>query len=178
MNKTDFEWAKQEAAPAMRDILERGLGSAADPDREVFAGGYEQAIEYARVEKEKFVGEVGKRDGNYIYHFWPRTEELLPTFADKLGDVFLAVFKFPERIASKHDEIIRCFDQEDAPANVIRCGFWGDSKDFEKGVCPNCGSKNYRLTQSSWGVRVTGYADNPLADELAASVFDKLDKIL
>ena len=179
MSKPDFEWANNEAVPAMRQILERGLGAVADPNKEVFAGGYEQAIEYARVEREKYVGEVGKRDGNYVFHFWPRTHDLLPTFGDKLGDAFLAIFKFPERVSAKHDEIVRCFEGEDsASADRILCRFWGDSKDFEKGACPSCGSANFKTTQSSWGVRVTGYADNPLADELAAGVFDKLDALL
>ena len=172
-------WAKDEAEPAMRKILQAGLGEAVDPDREVLAGGYEQAIEFTRLEREKYVGEVGKRDGNYVYHFWPRSHDLLPTFGDKLGDVFLAVFKFPERLSSKHDEIIRCYEgEEGSDASTILCRFWGTSEDFPNNTCPNCGSKNVKISQSSWAVRVTGYADNPLADELASSIFDKLDKIL
>lgn len=176
--KQDFGDAKP-AMEAMESLLKRGLGEQKSaPLQEFVGGGYEQAIEYARVEREKYVGEVGKRDGNYVYHFWPRTVELTQGFSDKLGDAFIEVFKYPERIAAKHDEVVRCFEGEQgAQPGDILCRFWGKPEDFAAGVCPNCNSKNFHLTQSSWAVRVTGYANNPLADELASSVFDKLDKM-
>ena len=179
--REDMQWARDEAEPAMREILKRGLGEAVDPDREVIAGGYEQAIEYARVEREKYVAEVGKRDGNYIYHFWPRTEDLLPTFGDKLGDAMLQVFKYPERVSAKHDEVVRCFQGEKGVTTTSTeplCRFWGSRDDFANNACPNCGSENIGVSMCSWAVRVTGYADNPLADELAGSVFDVLDRLL
>jgi hypothetical protein len=175
----DMKWAREEAEPAMREILKRGLGEAVDPNREVIAGGYEQAIEYARVERDKYVGEVGKRDGNYVYHFWPRTAELLPTFGDKLGDAMLKVFKYPDRVSSKHDEIVRCHEGEaGSDGTQPLCRYWGTPDEFVNGACPNCGSTNTAISMSSWAVRVTGYADNPLADDLAASVFNELDSLL
>lgn len=174
-----FDEAKN-AMGAMESLLKHGLGrDDAQPMREFVGGDYEQAIEYVRVERDKYVAEVGKRDGNYIYHFWPRTRDILKTFGDKLGDALLSVFKYPERVSAKHDEVVRCFEgEETAQPGTILCRFWGEPSDFSGGVCPNCGSKNIGVTQSSWAVRVTGYADNPLADELASSVFDTLDRLL
>ncbi len=177
-----FDEAKP-AMEAMESLMKRSLSrDDAHPLSEFVGGGYEQAIEYAEVEREKYKAEVGKRDGNYIFHFWPRTSGLLPTFGDKLGDAMLSVFKHPERVSAKHDEVWRCFDgEETAGPDTILCRFWGTPEEFAGpagGTCPNCGSKIVRVTQSSWAVKVTGYADNPLADELAGSVFDKLDQLL
>lgn len=172
----DFKEAN-EALGALDTLMKKG--GVEKGLTEFVGGGYEKAIEYARVEREKYVGEVGKRDGNYVYHFWPRTEELTKGFSDKLGDAFISVFKFPERISAKHDEVIRCFEGErGAQPGDILCRTWGSREDFASGACPECGSKNIQLTQSSWAVRVTGYANNPLADDLAGSVFDTLDKLL
>lgn len=165
---------------AMESLLRKDLGGAeSNPLNDALGSGFEQAIEYARTERPKYVAEVGKRDGNYIYHFWPRTLDLLPTFGDKLGDAMLSVFKYSERVSAKHDEVMRCFEGEDrAQPGDILCRFWGAPDEFANDTCPNCGSKLIKKTQSSWAVRVTGYADNPLADSLATSVFDVLDRFL
>ncbi len=142
----------------------------------------EQAIEFTRIERPKYVAEVGKRDGNLIFHFWPRDREMLKTFGDKLGDAMLAAFKFPERISAKHDEVMRCFQgEETAKPGDILCRFWGEPEEFfdgERHLCPNCNSSDVRVTQSSWAVRVTGYADNPLADDLIGKVFGHLETAL
>lgn len=172
----------REAMSSMDTLLKKGLGKpGAQPLAEFIGGGYEQAIEYTRVERPKYVAEVGKRDGNYVYHFWPRTADLLPTFGDKLGDAMLASFKYPERIAAKHDEVWRCFQGDVGTTTTSTqplCRYWGEAGDFESGHCPECGSQNVGVSMSSWAVRVTGYADNPLADDLATSIFSTLDRIL
>jgi hypothetical protein len=176
---TSQEFKEAQEAIQSMEALMRKAGVEGDPLLEPVKGAFEVAIEYARVERTKYLAEVGKRDGNYVYHFWPKYLDLLPTFGDKLGDVMLAVFKYSERIASKHDEVMRCFEGEErAQPGDILCRFWGTPTDFPNNACPNCGSKMVQLTQSSWAVRVTGYADNPLADDLAASVFDALDRVL
>lgn len=171
----NLDWVKD-----MKKEFERAV--IADPvDAQI-----EQAIEFARVDREKYVGEVGKRDGVYVYHFYPRTVDVLATFGDKMGDAFLKVFKFADRLSSKHDEIVRCNEGEKEVEEARKagnplpaiCGFWGQRGDFDKGCCPECGSKNFGISMSSWAVRVTGYADNPLADHLAAKVFDELDTLL
>lgn len=166
-----------EAMEAMNTLMKRG-GAGEQPLREAVKGDFEQAIEYTRVERQHYVGEVGKKNGQYIYHFWPRQASMAAVFGDKLGDAMLAVFKYSERVAAKHDEIMRCFEGEGSDPSIPLCRYWGQPSDFQNGQCPNCGSKNVQLTQSSWAVRVTGYADNPLADDLAGSVFDTLDRLL
>lgn len=100
-------------------------------------------IEFARTERPKYTGEVGKKSGDYIYHFFPpastKTEGYgFPhKFEDKMGDAFLEVFKLQEKVQAR-----------------------------------------FVPEMHSWAVRVLGYAVNPMADELAISVFDVLDKKL
>lgn len=177
--KKAFEESKT-AMEGFETLLKRGLGREGSRPLQEFVGGkYEPAIEYARVEREQFVGEVGKRDGNYVYHFWPRTEELLSIFGDVLGDAMIQVFKYEDRLSAKHDEVWRCFEgEESAQKNMPLCRYWGPGSDFSGAAgqiaCPQCRSKDVRVTQSSWAVKVTGYANNPMADALAAQVFDVL----
>ncbi len=58
-------------------------------------------IEFVRTERARYIGEVGKKAGDYIYHFYPRNLKWFPGFAefgDKLGDAFLEVFRLGDRI--------------------------------------------------------------------------------
>lgn len=177
--KNDLETTSS-AMGAMESLLKQGLNNpSADPFREFVGSSGTLAIEYARTEREKYVGEVGKRDGFYVYHFWPRTNAIAKNFGDKLGDAMLAVFKHPERVAAKHDVVLRCFEgEETSKAGTILCRFWGHPEDFENNICPNCGSTNVNKVLDSWAVRVSGYGGNPLADDLAANVFVVLDSLL
>jgi len=93
-------------------------------------------IEFLRIERDRYTGEVGKRDGDYVFHFFPKEIDS-QVFGNLMGDAFLETFHNSERI-------------EEA---------WSDEL-------------------QSWAVRARGYADNPLADELALLVFDLLDKKL
>jgi hypothetical protein len=146
----------------------------------------EQAIEFSFIDREKYVAEVGKKDGLYIYHLYPKLSSILETFGDKLGDAFISVFKFKDRLSAKHDEVMRCREGEKEaeearkagnPVPVV-CGFWGPPEEFTNNSCPNCDSNNIVMSLNSWAVRVSGYADNPLADELSGKVFDVLDELL
>lgn len=95
-------------------------------------------IEFLRMDRPKYVGEVGKKGGDYVFHFFPKEgESLPPNFEEKMGDAFLEMFKFQDRVQSIYTEEL-----------------------------------------SSWAVRAVGYANNPLADDLAIKVFDVLDKLL
>jgi len=135
-------------------------------------------VEYARVERQRYVGEVGKRAGDYIYHFYAREKPFDEEFADRLGDAFLYTFLLKERLSWHHVQLVRC-DEEG-------CSFKGTPEDLEdrtvfgktRGVCPDCKSYNILPVMDSWSVRAVGFADNPMADELAARVFDALDKLL
>lgn len=63
------------------------------------------AIEFLTINRATFKVEVGKKLGDYIYHFFPSRMDkmLIEDFEDKLGDAFLEVFKFPERIEAAYD---------------------------------------------------------------------------
>jgi hypothetical protein len=101
------------------------------------------AIEFVRFHRKHYIGEVGKKGVDYIYHFFPipsyntETPEFPKNFADKLGDAFNEVFKIHERVEASFTEEL-----------------------------------------NSWAVRVSGYAGNPLADDLALKVFDVLDRVV
>ena len=57
------------------------------------------AIEFARTEREKYIGEVGRKLGNFIYHFFPLESQPFPeNFEEILGESFLEVFKFEDRV--------------------------------------------------------------------------------
>lgn len=95
-------------------------------------------IEFARLEREKYVGEVGKKLGDYVYHFFPAAGQQFPKgFGDRMAEAFVAVFQFEERLEAAFSESL-----------------------------------------NSWAVRAKGFAVNPLADDMALSIFPALDKLL
>jgi hypothetical protein len=55
-------------------------------------------IEFAKTERAKYNAEVGKKAGDYVYHFFPKDGTFPPNFEALMGDAFLAVWMFPERI--------------------------------------------------------------------------------
>lgn len=55
-----------------------------------------QSVQFVRTERPHYVGEVGKRGDEYIFHFFPSGK--LEVFEEKMGDVFLAVFKRSEQV--------------------------------------------------------------------------------
>lgn len=98
------------------------------------------AIEFVRVDRPKYIGEVGKKGGDYVFHFFSKDPEkwkFPPNFEEKMGDAFLEMFKFQDRVQAIYTDEL-----------------------------------------NSWAVRAVGYANNPLADDLALKVFDVLDKLL
>src|ERR1043166_404040 len=54
------------------------------------------AIDFARTERDSYVAEVGKKGGQYIYHFYPKTKD--KSFRDKLEAALLEVFKNSDQI--------------------------------------------------------------------------------
>ena len=70
------------------------------PDAEPFA-----TIEFVRVPCRRYIGEVGKKNGDYIFHFFPKEgEEFKSIFEDFMADAFLEVFQFEDRIESAWSE--------------------------------------------------------------------------
>ena len=62
-------------------------------------------IEFAKTERELYHAEIGKKMGDYVYHFFPLPSHPqgpgldFPThFEEKMGEAFLQVFQFEERI--------------------------------------------------------------------------------
>ncbi len=91
--KDDTYGAWVERVAAGRDGKPLSPGELVEPGPpEPFA-----SVEFVRVEYPLFVGEVGKRGDDYIFHFFPKTAELAQ-FEEKMGDVFLAVFKNPNQV--------------------------------------------------------------------------------
>lgn len=99
---------------------------------------------HAKFENASFIGDVCRRDGDLIFHFFPTTNDRFnvkvdvagekvwvfgDAFADNLGDSFNQVFKHAERL------------------------FW----DFVPEL-------------NSWVVRCAGFGDNPLSDVLVEQV--------
>ena len=101
-------------------------------------------------ENPSFFGDVCRRDGDLIFHFFPTTNDRFNVkvdvqgekvwvfnegFADHLGDAFIEVFKFPERL------------------------FW-----------------DYVPELNSWVVRCSGAGNNPLNDALIEQVLVAIKK--
>lgn len=60
-------------------------------------------MEFLRLDRPHYVGEVGKRHSDYIFHFFPKdsyliNEDLQHQFEEKMGDIFLAVFDNPNQV--------------------------------------------------------------------------------
>ena len=104
------------------------------PQDEPFA-----AMEFLRLPRKKYIGEVGKKNGDYVYHFFPVAEgaKYPMGFEAKMGDAFLEVFKLDDRVEAVFTEEL-----------------------------------------DSWAVKAVGFANNPLADELALKLFSVLDEKL
>lgn len=105
-------------------------------------------IEFAAVKRDRYYAEVGKKDSDIIFHFYPPTwdgdvaklpllEPFPSSFEDSLGSAFLAVFKFPDR---------------------LRAAFVPEL--------------------NSWALKLIGYADNPSINELAAKALSELDRLM
>jgi hypothetical protein len=86
-------------------------------------------IEFVRVEKKNFVGEVGKRGDDYIFHLFPgKGWDEVPggfAFEDIMGDVFLKVFQNPNQVEA-------AFTEEFGSWAIKVSGFantvWGDDQ--------------------------------------------------
>lgn len=149
-----YEWAKKQ-----REAWDRAASkdpSLASLSTELSQGGDHpiEPVAFVKVEKDTFVGEVGRVEGDLFFHFFPkehRNNKLVSIkedesvdvkmwvfgdeFADKLGDAFLEVFKFEDKL---------CWD--------------------------------FVPEMNSWVVRAFGYADNPNAEELSSRLFDLLQE--
>ena len=70
------------------------------------------SIEFLRLDRPGYVGEVGKRGNDYIFHFFPKPpfsliNQSAKVFETKMEDVFLAVFKNPNQVQSAWTEELK-----------------------------------------------------------------------
>lgn len=57
------------------------------------------SIEFIRLSRLHYTGEVGKRGNEYIFHFFPKSPfDSSGLFEEIMGDIFLEVFKNPQQI--------------------------------------------------------------------------------
>ncbi len=72
-------------------------------------------VEMARVDRQHYVGEVGRRGDDFIYHFF--VKDTTPRdFEDKLGDAFLKVYLHENRLKSSFVDEMRSW-------SVLASGF-------------------------------------------------------
>ena len=170
LTEKDWEWARP---------LQGMFSSELKGDK-----GVDPAVEYARVDRPKYIAEIGKRGGDYLYHFFKKEEGFPKGFSDKLGDAFLAVFLLKERLSWAREQLVTCTATLQGRDGPYSCPFKGQPQDTQqvpgdnRPHCPDCGSTQLVLALDSWSVRAQGFADNPMADELAVRIFDTLDKLL
>jgi hypothetical protein len=84
-----------------KDIDER---AEKDPDfnainRDTYYYSSFRPMEFHEENRKYYRGEVGKKDGHYIYHFFPKEGSSFPdNFEDTMGDAFIEVFRNKERL--------------------------------------------------------------------------------
>lgn len=137
------EWAKEKMG-RWKELTQASQTIEKEPQKKI------AAPPVLQFENPSFFGDVCRRDGDMVFHFFPTTNDRFnvkvdvggekiwvfgDNFADALGDAFNEVFKFPERL------------------------FW----DFVPEL-------------NSWVVRCAGYGDNPLNDMLIEMVLVGIKK--
>ncbi len=137
------EWAKEKMS-RWKELTDASKGIEAEPQKKI------GAPPLLQFENASFYGDVCRRDGDLIFHFFPTSNDRFSVkvdvagekiwvfgdhFADNLGDSFNQVFKHQERL------------------------FW-----------------DYVPELNSWVVRCSGFGDNPLNDALVEQVLVTLKK--
>lgn len=57
-------------------------------------------MNFYRTERKYYVGEVGKKHGDYIFHFFLVDDVFPANFEERMGDAFLKIFKMNDRLES------------------------------------------------------------------------------
>lgn len=127
------------------------------------------AVSFERSNHPCYMGEVGKKSGDFVYHFYAKGEGFPANFQAKLGDAFVSVYRMEDRLSWSHDQLFACTN--------AGCPFKGKEQDLTNGMCPDCG-RPVNMILDSWAVKAQGFANNPLADTLATKLFKELDWLL
>lgn len=93
-----------------RELLNKlGARNFSDPTlREVVKAGPVDVPPFTeKIPRYRYLAEIGIKDGDLIFHFFPQPEHVFPKndrtgekFEDLMGDAFLEVFPFPEKLAA------------------------------------------------------------------------------
>jgi hypothetical protein len=147
------EWAKGVRAE-WDERVKNGDSVAEHFNKEVETVGKSEVapVAFARTERPSFTGEVGTVDSDLFFHFWPSNDDRYSSvmqIADESVRVFCDVFA--DALATSFIEVFK----------------------FEDKMC-----WDFVPEMNSWVVRVSGFADNPHSDELAARLFDVLQNRL
>lgn len=148
-----YDWAKKQRAE-WDDLVERGQPEVVSLDKELSKGGDHAvaSITFSKVTNLSYTGEVGRVDGDLIFHFWPTADDKYNVLTD-LGDQKIWVFGDPFS-----DALAQAFiDEFKYPDKLC----W----DFVPEL-------------NSWVVRASGFGDNPHAEELATNMFNNLQERL
>jgi hypothetical protein len=96
-----------EIADSYQAWMERMMGGRDSKPAEVGdvvqtpAGAPFDAVEFAKTERSRYVGEVGKKLGDFVFHFFPLAGQQFPqNFEERMSEAFLEVFKFEDRVQS------------------------------------------------------------------------------
>jgi hypothetical protein len=121
------DWLNRVVAGRKGKPLNAGevVGTSADTP-EPFA-----AIEFAEIDRPKYFAEVGKKGGDYVYHFYPKGISK-DVFEDKMGDALLGVFKNADQLEAVYTEELNSWAVR---ARGFASNIWGDDlavKVFDK----------------------------------------------
>jgi len=179
IEEKDWSWINP-----MKDLFEKGSkidnsnylnkGYRSDLGDKDFSG-----IKFRTEEFDHFVGEVGVKDKDFIFHFFSNYPSSFDEiFKNTLSEAFLDIFRFEDKLFLSHDKLYVCersFNVSNNPREV--CSFKGKEEDLNQGRCPDC-SGLVKLVLDAWAVKAIGFAQNPLAEGLPSKLFKKLDSLL
>lgn len=126
------EWAKEKMG-RWKELTTASQGIEKEPQKRV---GAPPILEF---QNPSFIGDVCFREGDIVFHFFPTTNDRFNVkvdvngekiwvfgdrFADSLGNAFLEVFKFPERlfwdyVPELNSWVVRCAGYGDNPLNMM-----------------------------------------------------------
>jgi len=155
----NYDWAKKQRAE-WDDLVDRGQPEVSKLDVELSKGGDHPlvGVTFSKIEHASYTGEVGRVEGDLIFHFWPTPDDkynVLMTMGDEE-----AIQNGTKR------EYIWVFG--DAFSSALAQAFLDEIKQEDK-LC-----WDFVPELNSWVVRATGFGDNPLAEEMSDRVFANL----
>lgn len=123
MSTPDFSWVKDMKAKAPK-ISEETIKEVEAVDG--LGKTPMDVISFVRVERDLYNAESATKGRDLVFHFFPKMPGAWPTsaasnrsFEDVMGDAFIEVFKFPERLQAAFAEELDSW--------AVRAVGWGDN---------------------------------------------------